>query len=47
MTITRLGIPLKELRYDILSYFFDGRSHGLSVGKPKTNGLLMKQKTKG
>ena len=38
---------LKELRHDILSHFFDGLSHGLSVGKPKTNGLLMKEKTKG
>ena len=37
----------KELRHDILSYFFDGLSHSLSVGKPKTNGLLMKEKTKG
>ena len=38
---------LKELRHDILSNFFDGLSHGLSVGKPKTNGLLIKEKTKG
>ena len=38
---------LKELRHDILGHFFDGVSHGLSVGKPKTNDLLMKKKTKG
>ena len=38
---------LKELRHDIVSHFFDGLSHSLSVGKPKTNGLLMKEKTKG
>ena len=38
---------LKELRHDILSHFFDGLSHGLSVGKPKTNSLLMEEKTKG
>ena len=38
---------LKELRHDILSHFFEGLSHGLSVGKPKTNGLLIKEKTKG
>ena len=42
-----LSVALKELRHDILSHFFDGLSHGLSVGKPKTNGLLMKEKTKG
>ena len=41
------GGRLKELRNDILSHFFDGLSHGLSVEKPKTNGLLMKEKTKG
>ena len=35
---------LKELRHDILSHFFGGLSHGFSVGKPKTNGLLMKEK---
>ena len=35
---------LKELRHDILSYFFNGLSHSLSVGKPKTTGLLMKEK---
>ena len=34
----------KELRRNILSHFFDGLSHGLSGGKPKTNGLLMKEK---
>ena len=38
---------LKELRHHILSHFFDGLSHGLSVWKPKTNDLLMKEKTKG
>ena len=38
---------LKELRHDILRHFFDGLSHGLSVGKPKPNGLLMKEETKG
>ena len=38
---------LKELRQDILSHFLDGLSHGLSVGKPKANGLLIKEKTKG
>ena len=43
----RSSSRLKELRHDILSHFFDGLSHGLSVGKPKTNGLLMKEKTKG
>ena len=37
---------LKELRHDILSHFFDGPSNGLSVGKPKSNGLLIKEKTK-
>ena len=37
---------LKELCHDILSHFFDGLSHGLSVGKSKTNGLLMKEKNK-
>ena len=35
---------LKELRHDILSDFFDGLSHGLSARKPKTSGLLMKEK---
>ena len=39
--------PLKELRHDILGHFFDGVSHGLSVGKPKTNDLQMKKKPKG
>ena len=38
---------LKGLRHDILSHFFDGLSHCLSVGKPKTDGLLVKEKTKG
>ena len=38
---------LKELRHDILSHFFDGLNHALSVEKPKTNGLLMKEETKG
>ena len=38
---------LKELRHDILSHLFDRLSHGLSVGKPKTNGSLMTEKTKG
>ena len=38
---------LKELRHDILSHFFDGLSHVLSVVKPKSSGLLMKEKTKG
>ena len=37
----------KELRHDILSHFFDGLKHGLSARKPKTNGLLIKEKTKG
>ena len=40
-------VTLKELRHDILSHFFDDLSHSASVGKPKTNGLLMKEKTKG
>ena len=40
-------LALKELCHDILSHFFDGLSHDLSVGKPKTNGLLRKEKTKG
>ena len=35
---------LKELRHDILSHFLDGPRHSLSVGKPKTKGLLMKEK---
>ena len=43
----KAAIFLKELRHDILSHFFDGLSHGLSFGKPKTNGLLMKEKPKG
>ena len=43
----RFDTHLKELCHDILSHFFDGLSHGLSVGKPKTNDLLMKEKTKG
>ena len=38
---------LKELRHDILGHFFDSVSHSWSVGKPKTNALLMKEKTKG
>ena len=38
---------LKELRHNILSHFFDALSNGVSVEKPKTNGLLMKEKTKG
>ena len=40
-------LELKELRHDVLSHYFDGLSHGLSVGKPKTNSLLMEEKTKG
>ena len=40
-------VDLKELHHDILSHFFNHLSQGLSVGKPKTNGLLMKGKTKG
>ena len=40
--VTQCGPPLKELRHDILSHF-----HSLSVGKPKPNGFLMKEKTKG
>ena len=35
-----LKVTLKELRHDILSHFFDGLSHGLSVGKTKTKGLF-------
>ena len=43
-----LVAQLKELRHDILSpFFFNGLSHGLSVGKPKPYGLLMKEETKG
>ena len=42
--VTRI---LKELRHDILGHFFDGESHGLSLRKPKTNDLLIKEKTKG
>ena len=42
-----LEVIFKELRHDILGHFFDGVSHGSSVGKPKTNDLLMKEKTKG
>ena len=38
---------LKELRHNILSHFFGGLSHGLSVGKPYTYGLLLKEKPKG
>ena len=38
---------LKELRHDILSYFFDGLNCGSSVGKPRHNGLLRKKNTKG
>ena len=38
---------LKELRHDILSHFFDGLNYGVSVGKPKNNGLLRKRNTKG
>ena len=37
----------KELRHDILSHFFDGLNCGLSAGKPKNNGLLRKENTKG
>ena len=32
---------------DILSHFFDGLSHSLSVRKPKTNDLLKEEKPKG
>ena len=42
-----MWLSLKELRHNILSHFFNGLSHSLSVGKLKTNGLLMKKKTKG
>ena len=38
---------LKELRHDILSHFFHSLNCGLSAGKPKSNGLLRKKKTKG
>ena len=38
---------LKELRHDILSHFFDGLIHNLSVGKPTNNNLLRKKNTKG
>ena len=36
-----------ELRHDILSHFFDGLNYGLSVAKPKNNGLLRKKNTTG
>ena len=38
---------LKELRYDILSHFFDGLNCGSSVRKPRNNCLLRKENTKG
>ena len=38
---------LLRSRYNILSHFFDGLNYGLSVGKPKNNGLLRKKNTKG
>ena len=31
----------------IVSHFFDGLNYGLSVAKPKNNGLLRKKNTKG
>ena len=37
---------LKDLRRDIVSHFFDGLNYGLSVRKPKNNGLLRKKKAK-
>ena len=46
-SVLSLANVLKELRHDILSHFFDGLSHSLSVKKPKTYGLLTKEKTKG
>ena len=38
---------LKELRHDISSHFFNNLKYGLSVGKPKNNGLPRKKNTKG
>ena len=35
------------VRHDILSHFVDGLNYGLSVGKPKHDGLLKKENTKG
>ena len=42
-----LFIPFKRVLHDILSHFFDGLNSGLSVEKPKHNGLLRKKNTKG
>ena len=42
-----VSIALKELRPDKLSHFFDGLNCGLSVGKPKNNGLLRKKNNRG
>ena len=40
-------VKLKELRHDILNHFSDGLNYGLSVRKPKNNGLLRKKNTIG
>ena len=39
-------LVLKELLHDILSHFYESLNYGLSIAKPKTNGLLRKKNTK-
>ena len=41
------GEYTRKLRHNLLSHFFDGLNYGLSVAKPKNNGLLRKKNTKG
>ena len=43
----KICFPLKKQHRDILSHFFERLNCGLSVAKPKNNGLLSKEDTKG
>ena len=46
-SVSNLNVLFKGATSRYFESFFRGLSHSLSVGKPKTNGLLMKDKTKG